>query len=158
MHQRKWRYQLVLLYGFAAVSLPRLVHEMNDWNRVHGSQGFSWRPGSVSFAAFDTDDNCPLSIALQDAYIPPTAATRIIKVPFQVEEDGIIVIDPLTQEWHVPIPPGTYALYFAAEPFEAAWRYTLTFVPEQALPQAEIIRADEWLSPPKELLMHAEPA
>lgn len=158
MNQRRWEFQLFLEYSFVAVSLPRLVHEMNGWNRTHGAQGFSWRPGSVSFGTFDADGLRPLSVELRNTYNPPTAATRIIKVPFRIEEDGIILIDPLAEEWPVPIPPGTYALYFASEPFEAAWKYRLTFVAEKALPQAEIILADEFLSPPEELLMHAEPA
>ena len=155
MNQQKWEYSLVLVYGFVAVSLPQLVHEMNDWNQTHGAQGFSWRPGSVSFLAFDADNNSPLSVELQDSYVTPASAMRLIKVPFQVEEEGIIVIDPLTQEWQVPIPPGNYALYFAVEPFEAEWKYTLTFVADKALPQVEIIIADELLSPSEELLMHA---
>ena len=158
MNQQRWEYELVLVYPFVAVSLPQLARETNNWNQTHGAQGFSWRPGSVSFLLFDADDNAPLAVELQDSYAQPAVASRIIKVPFQVEADGIILIDPLTQEWHVPIPPGTYALYFAAETFETAWRYTLTFVTEQALPQAEIVRADEWLSPPENLLMEAEPA
>lgn len=158
MNHHKWEFQMFLEYRFVAVSLPQEVHLLNGWNRTHGAQGFSWHPGSVSFAVFDADDNSPVSVELQDSFVPPVAATRIIKVPFQVEEDGIILIDPLTQEWPVPIPPGNYALYFAAEPFEAEWKYSLTFVAEKALPKAEIIRADEFLSPLEELFMHAEPA
>jgi hypothetical protein len=158
MNQQKWEFQMFLEYRFVAVSLPHEAHLLNGWNRTHGAQGFSWRPGSVSFMGFDVNGYSPVSVELQDSYVPPVAATRIIKVPFQVEENGIILSDPLTQEWPVPIPPGNYALYFAAEPFEADWKYTLTFVPEKALPQAEIIRADEFLSPPEKLLMHAEPA
>jgi len=68
------------------------------------------------------------------------------------------VIDPLTQEWQVPIPEGNYALFFTVEPFGTSWKYSLTFVPTKELPEAEIILSDEFLSPPKELLMHAEPA
>ena len=158
MNQQKWEYQLFLEYSFVAVSLPRIVHETNNWNSTHGAQGFSWRPGSVSFGTFDADDDALISIELQDSYISSAAATRIIKVPFQVENDGIILIDPLTQEWHVPIPAGNYALFFAIEPFEASWKYSLIFVAEEVLPEAEIILADELLSPPDELLMHTEPA
>ena len=158
MNQEKWDFVPALIYSFIVVSLPTLEHPYNNWNSTHGAQGFSWRPGSVSFGTFDADDDALISVELQNSYISPTAAIRIIKVPFQVEEDGITLIDPLTQEWRVPIPEGNYALFFAIEPFEASWKYSLTFVSEKALSEAEIILADEWLSPPEELLMHAEPA
>lgn len=158
MNRQKWEYQLFLEYSFVAVSLPRLAHEINDWNSTHGAQGFSWRPGSVSFGTFDADDNVQISVELQNSYISPVAAIRIIKVPFQVEEDGVTLIDVLTQKWRVPIPEGNYALFFAVEPFEASWKYLLTFVSEKVLPEAEIMLADELLSPPDELLMDAEPA
>jgi hypothetical protein len=98
MNQQKWEFQLFLEYSFVAVSLPRLVHETNNWNRTHGAQGFSWRPGSVSFGTFDADGFRPFSVEVRDSYHPPASATRIIKDPFQVEKDGIILIDPLTQE------------------------------------------------------------
>src|SRR5690348_11475992 len=102
MNQQKWEYQLFLQYSFIAISLPTLERPLNQWNRVHGAQGFSWRPGSVSFGTFDADEDRHLSIALQNAFIPPPAAIRIIKVPFRVEEDGILLIDILAQEWSVP--------------------------------------------------------
>jgi hypothetical protein len=158
MNQQKWEFQLVLLYSFVAISLPKLVHETNDWNRTHDVQGFSWRPGSVSFGTFDADGYRRFTVELKDSYAYPATAIRIIKVPFLVEEDGIVVIDPLTQGWHLPIPPGNYALFFTIEPFEAFWKYSLTFIPEQVLPKAEIILADQLLSPPEELLMQADPA
>ena len=156
MNLQEWDFDLVLIYGYVAVSLPRLAKHHNAWNRIHGSQGYSWRPGSVSFGTIDADEYPPLTVVLQDAYLPPISTTRVIKVPFQVEDDGVVVSDPLTQDWRVPIPAGNYALYFAIEPFEASWKYSLTFISEEALPKAEIILADELLSPPDELLMEAE--
>lgn len=158
MNQQQWDFDLVLIYSYVAVSLPGLANHHNGWNRTPGSQGCSWRSGSVSFGAIDANENPPLTVVLQDAYLPPSGATRVIKVPFQVEDDGVVVSDPLTQDWRVPIPAGNYALYFAIEPFEATWRYSLTFVSEEAFSKAEMILADEWLSPPDELLMEAEPA
>lgn len=80
---------------------------------------------------------------------------RLIKVPFEVDSDGIIFSGPNPDEGSpIPIPAGDHAVYFAIESIgEDVWQYTITFVPSSSEVKAEIIQADKLLSPPQELLM-----
>jgi hypothetical protein len=43
-------FAIEILYRQIAVFRSRLEHPFNDWTPRHVKQGFSWRPGSVSFA------------------------------------------------------------------------------------------------------------
>ncbi len=157
MDQQTWEFDPVLIYNFIAVHLPELLHPLNDWRSIHGKQGFSWRPGSVSFATIDADGNSPLFVEIRESYSQPISAIRVVKVPFEVGSAGVIVRETV-QKWNVPIPEGYYALFFTIEPLGESWKYHLSFIPTKEIPQAEIILADELLSPPDELLMEAEPA
>ncbi|WNZ26896.1 hypothetical protein HJG54_28635 [Leptolyngbya sp. NK1-12] len=42
-------FQLRALYNQVAVFDPSLEYPYNDWLPQHAAQGFTWRPGSVSF-------------------------------------------------------------------------------------------------------------
>ena len=144
----------------AGIDLP-----FNDWTPTHVSQGFSWRPESVSFRVMEPEFSSNLvRLDQAETYIPAPEARRIIRVPFQVEAAGVEITSPFSEAWAVPLPSGRYALYFAIEPVpsmegqaEEAWGYHLTFVPAEEV-QAEILRADEEVTPPAHLLMEAQPA
>lgn len=158
MTYRRWNFDPLLTYSFMTVHSPNLSRPFNQWAHVHSDQGFSWRPGSVSFGTIDSNGPFPTTVELRKSYIPSSQAIRIIKVPFEVGPEGIIFSDP-NEGWPVLIPAGYYAVYFAIEPIgEDVWRYTITFVPSESEVKAEIIKADNLLSPPPELLMEAEPA
>lgn len=145
----------------AGIDLP-----FNDWTPTHVSQGFSWRPESVSFRVMEPENSSDLvRLDQAETYIPAPEARRIIRVPFVVEAAGIEVTSPFSEAWAVPLPPGQYALYFAIEPTppaeeqaEESWGYHLTFVQTGEEVKAEILRADEELMPPAQLLMEAQPA
>jgi hypothetical protein len=147
----------VLIYNFIAVHLPELLYPLNDWRSIHDKQGFNWRPGSVSFATIDADGDSPLFVEIRESYSQPTGAVRIVKVPFEVGTAGVIVRETV-QKWNVPIPEGHYALFFAIEPLGESWKYHLSFISTKELPRAEIILADDLLSPPSDLFMESKPA
>ena len=154
MTQQQWEFHPSLVYSFFTVSLAPGPVEHNDWTPLHGQQGFSWRPGTVSFGTIDSDGDPLAYVELSDTYVAPNEALIIIKVPFEVFKEGIIVADPIFNEWAFPIPQGYYALYFTIEPLGESWKYRLTFVPESSLPEAEILRATApYISPPAQLLM-----
>lgn len=64
----------------------------------------------------------------------------------------------MTQYKHgkYPFLIGQYDLFFAIVSYEMSWKYLITFVPTNQVHSAEIIRADQELSPPEHLLMDAE--
>ena len=157
MKQQTWELSIMFFYGTLAIYQAGIAYPFNDWNSIHGSQGFSWRPGSVSFLAVDADDPTPVFVEIREAYTPSAEAFRVIKVPFEVDSRGVALSD-LIEDWEIPIPPGQYALFFAIEPDKKSWKCFVIFVPTKEAPRAEIIRADETLSPPQELFMEAEPA
>lgn len=150
----------ILTYSFIAVHLPNLSRPLNQWTRIHGEQGFSWRPGSVSFGTIDADGPFPTRVEYREFYVPPAQVVRLLRVPFEVDSEGIVFSGPNPgEDWPVPIPAGYYAVYFAIESIgEDIWRYTITFVPSNSEVKAEILQADKLLSPPQHLLMQAEPA
>ena len=89
-------------------------------------------------------------------YVASDETIRVIKVPFKVGLQGVILADSV-QSWNIPIAAGDYALFFTIEPFGKIWRYGIIFVPTDEAVKPEIIRADALLTPPKELLMEAKP-
>jgi hypothetical protein len=158
MQPERWDFQAVLIDTQITVFLPELDHSYNHWESRHAHQGFSWRPGSVSFGTFDTNETVPVIVERREAYMPSSGDVIAIKVPFVVASNGIVLSDSL-QTWPIPIPPGNYALFFTAQPFAQGWQYLITFVPTEKPVEAEIIRADgiRVRSDVKELLMDAEP-
>lgn len=159
---------LPIFYKILTVYQSGLPAPNNDWTKEHIKQGFSWRPGSVSFRTLDPDDiNESVLVEMQPDYTLLPTARRVIKVPFEVRETGVAVTSPASDVWELAIPPGNYALFFAIEPVATAeqteeraaeWRYHVTLVPAASLVEPEILRADEALEPPRELLMVAQPA
>lgn len=145
----------------AGLDLP-----FNDWKDAHIRQGFSWRPESVSFRTLEPEESSDeVVVDLRASYIPAPAARRILKVPFNVGDAGVEVTSPVSDSWAVAIPLGHYALFFAVVPSDVpeqaergAWGYHLTFVPAPVSVEAEVLRADEELDPPRALLMEAQPA
>ncbi|HEU5375726.1 MAG TPA: competence protein ComJ [Ktedonobacteraceae bacterium] len=157
MTQQQWEFYPTLVYSFFTVSLPPGPVEHNDWSPLQSQQGFSWQPRTVSFGTIDADGEQPVYVELRQRYIPSEEAIVIIKVPFEVFEHGILIADPLSNEWAFPIPQGSYALYFTIEPLGRSWQYHLTFVSENILPEAEILRATSpYLSPPAQLVLRAD--
>lgn len=167
MLRQHWTARVPILYATLAVYQGGLLQPFNDWTPQHVRQGFSWRSGSVSFQTLDTENITDLVVVdVQDTYTPPSAARRIIKVPFEVGDTGMEVTSPVMDAWPIPIPKGRYDLFYAIEPADTekqdgqgeAWSYHLTLVPTSQPGTAEIIRADNELEPPGELLMEARPA
>ncbi|SRR5579885_3840306 len=156
MGEQPWEYQAILVYSNVTVFLPELLHPFNHWNNTHGVQGFSYRPGSVSFGTIDADDPAPTLVAVRQSYTPSKEAIRVIKVPFTVGFQGVMLADSV-QSWHIPVAAGDYALFFTIEPFGKNWRYSIIFVPSDEAVKPEIIRADDLLTPPQHLLMEARP-
>jgi hypothetical protein len=128
----------------------------NDWEDAHVEQGFAWRPGSVSFSTLDEGGDIGIDVVREKKWSIDPAAARVIRVPFEVPEDGIEIASIISGQ-AVDVPAGRYNLYYeTGKKGESLW-CRFTFVPSDN-PQAEILKADSVLKPPKRLTMKARPA
>lgn len=84
MDEQRWECKAILVYSSLTVILPELPHPFDHWNKIHGAQGFSYRPGSVSFGTIDADDPSPTLVKVRQFYVPSDETIRVIKVPFKV--------------------------------------------------------------------------
>lgn len=148
----------------AVFSPPTLVNPFNDWEEQHVAQGFSWRMQSVSFGTLEEYGTLDLQVKVDSFYELKAKATRIIRVPFHVEENAVAVSN-LASDLVIEVPSGDYELIYetgyverlAAESGECLW-CCLTFLATEHPRPAEIIRSDTKLSPGSSLLMEARPA
>lgn len=179
MRQELRRGSLPIDYKSLIVHQRGLPFPYNRPTEAHIRQGFTWRPGSVTFSTLDPEEFLEESVLVdtnqgETVSLPP-AAVRIIRLPFDIGADGIEVTSPIGIAWSIDLPPGHYALYFSVEPDEeitrkivqglwedaliqAAWMYHLTFIPVTEPVQPAILRADDQITPPQQLVMDAEPA
>lgn len=150
-------FRLGILYTTIAVIHPN--ENLNDWNDVHVNQGFSWRATSVSFGTLSDEPECEVSVSVSDKININKNAIRVITVPFFVGLDGIEVIS-IADSQPIDIEEGVYELVFSAIPASennGIDKYEFVFVKNNK-PTPKIIKADEGLNPPEELLMKANPA
>lgn len=198
MDEQRWIRDIVVNYCQLTVCLAGLREPFNNWTQQHIDQGFTWRPESVSFSTFDTNDTqAPIALEVRADFAPLAQPIRIIMVPFDAVGGDVEITTPVGESWNVTIPAGHHALYFSTEPkaeadlsgtpewihlpglgdaassddtdsddtgveadlppSDAIWLYHLTFVPQTHPVHAQILLADNQLSPPSELLMQAEP-
>ena len=133
----------------------------NDWREQHVAQGFTWRPGTVSFATLGDLGDLRVEVHIVDDIDVLPDAVRAIVVPFAVSPPGRVGLSDTVNEATTRVPPGEYTLLWQIgylneeEGKEAEW-CRLTFVTSPDT-QPEILRADELLSPEYPLLMEADP-
>lgn len=147
-------------YGQLAVFLSSLRQPFNDWTDHHVSQGFAWRPGSVSFRTMAEAGRHAIEIDLVDhvGALHPEAV-RVIEVPFEIPADGAIEIGSVAETVPLALPAGVFLLRCEfLQPADAAGeRVRLTFAKSDT-PRFSVVRADPELSVGSELLTTAQPA
>jgi hypothetical protein len=169
-------FELGLLYALIYVHNYGLEYPFNDLRDQHIAQGFSWRPGSVSFKPLNLSFCLAVEVWLEDkVYLRPDTV-RAILVPFSItSSEGVVITDVTAADPGdevVLIPEGEYALVFETG-FREEYRNNpeyrgedidmlptwcrFTFVPGEGV-QAAILRVDAELSPVYPLLMEAQPA
>ena len=133
----------------------------NDWREQHVAQGFTWRPGSVSFATLGDLGDLRVEVGVADDLDVLPDAVRAIVVSFAVSPPGHVGLSDTVDDVTTRVPPGDYALlceigYLSEEEGEVAEWCHHTFAPRRDV-QPEMLRADELLSPEYPLLMEADP-
>jgi hypothetical protein len=153
--------QIDVSYAQIAVFDAEMSTPLNDWTAAHVAQGFSWRPGSVSFGTLLSSASATVEVLLNKPLVENASrAARIIVVPFFVPVHGSIEIASVAGGVAVSLPPGNYELTFehgevSGRRIGVRFRFRLT---GEAV-VARIIRADPGLlSPPRTLVMEAKSA
>lgn len=150
-------FRLSVLYSTLAVFDPELDRPFNDWTDVHVAQGFSWRPGSVSFATLEDGGPHQVEVRQADGIELKTETKRAILVPFSVGPVGLVEIASIPDGRVIAITPGSYGLIYEVGYAGSTPWCRLTFI-SGGETEAAILRADEQLAPMYPLLMEAEPS
>jgi hypothetical protein len=146
-------------YGQFGLFASSLKQPFNDWTEQHVSQGFAWRPGSVSFRTLLEAGPHSIEINLvEHAGIIDPMAVRAIEVPFEVPADGALGVGSITDTVPISLPPGSFLLrceFLRASDAEPV-KVRLTFAKDE--PRFAVVRADPELSIGGQLLTSAQPA
>ncbi|MEM7246543.1 MAG: competence protein ComJ [Acidobacteriota bacterium] len=134
-----------------------LDEPFNDWEPTHVAQGFAWREGSVSFRTFENGGH---RVVVREQDDPPSLASetvRAIVVPFDVPEEGRVEVASIADGFELVLPAGPHALTCEIGERKGASWCRLTFVRTEHVEPA-VLRCDDLLAPPEELLMRATSA
>ena len=154
------QFEFELSYGQLAVFAGCLERPFNDWTTKHVSQGFAWRPNSVSFRSLVETGKHAVALSLQErvgALHPDTV--RAIDVPFDAPEDGAIEIGSIAETFPISLSPGRFLLRceFLASENLSVRQVRLTFA-SQDVPHFAVVLADAELSDYENLETTAEAA
>ena len=143
-------------YSQIAVFNSLLANPFNDWKNQHVTQGFSWRPESVSFKTLI--DSGPISVEVRTAEtLPSPTGTRAITVPFVCSDGGTVEISSITGGQKTDIQPGSYQLLFETGLRDETDWCRFTFIPNGSMTPAILI-PDQEVMQPDTFHMEAEPA
>ena len=149
------QFQLFVSYSQLAVFDSSLQKPFNNWTPARVSQGFDWRPGSVSFKTLSEADKYDIELLTGVTELPVLpSAVRVIEVPFQVPSSGLIGVASISEGHRVELEPGSCGLRFEALPGR---QIRLVFISSNER-QFRILRADPGLTPAFPLLVTAESA
>lgn len=103
--------QIYISYAQLCLFLSSLTHPYNDWSNRNYSQGFSWRPGSISFRALVEDGDHKINLYV-DEPVPEMDenCVRAFRVPFEVSGNGDIEIASISDSSPLNIPIGMYSV------------------------------------------------
>jgi hypothetical protein len=148
--------KILVSYNQICIFDAMLDEPFNDWTYEHVSQGFAWRPGSVSFGAVD---NVETTIIIQrvSAVDADVDAFRVIAVPFTVNPHEAVVIGSIGDERQIEIEAGTYRLTFELGAKDERPWCRLSFIADSN-PTPQIIKSDSEITKRGALLMSASPA
>jgi len=147
-------------YSQIAVFSADVSDPFNDWTDEHVAQGFSWRPESVSFKTIEEAGSMDFEVNTTTSFEPATSsAVRVIRVPFRVSERGEVEVASIGDGVAFELAPGLYELTFEHGREESSGMWCrFYFKPSYKEVRAEIIKVDDQLSPPEELVMTTVPA
>jgi Competence protein J (ComJ) len=150
-------FRMPISYSQVAVFDGRLEKPFNDWTDDHVRQGFSWRPGSVSFKTLLESGVANVDIGESPSPVLDPRSVRAISVPFSVANGAIVELATITESHVIPIGVGTYQLIY-----ETGWGDSANWIHLILIPNGDqfpaVLVQDKDLSPSHPLRMSAEPA
>ncbi|MBT2701197.1 hypothetical protein J7E79_28345 [Bacillus sp. ISL-40] len=152
----EFSFETEIFYSQIALFQYGIDNPFNDWNETHVNQGFSWRDVSVSFGTLSSDGDCKITVKLTKKIENDDDIIRAIVVPFKVKKGGI-EIGSVMETVAIDIPEGNYEILFTAKSVNSTEHYTFSFI-ESENPIAKVLKADDELNLPDNLLMEANPA
>jgi hypothetical protein len=151
---------LEISYAQLAVFDASLADPLNDRTGAHALQGFSWRPGSVSFRMLDGAGGIAVQVFRSRTLdVANSRAHRVIALPFTVPVSGENEIASVTSGVSLELPAGEDELTcdHGLTDNSGMWA-NLYFERALGVVAPRIIRADAALNPPAALVMIAKPA
>ena len=104
-------FEIEVLYSQIAVYWSKLEEPFNAWTAQHVDQGFSWRPGSVSFRSLVESGPHSIEVKIcEHAGDVSPGAVRAIEVPFEVPDDGAVEVGSIIDSVPLNLPVGSYRL------------------------------------------------
>ncbi|MCP3996970.1 MAG: hypothetical protein GY722_18200 [bacterium] len=153
-------FELYVSYSQVCFFDGTLAQPYNDWSQAHVDQGFSWRPGSACFRTLVDDGLHQVEVHVDEQFPRISEeAKRVIRVPFVVPESGEVELASISESHVVEIAPDYYSLQI--EMYEATSRLGPRIVLRLAANEDksfEVVKADDCLSVPAELMKEAHPA
>jgi Competence protein J (ComJ) len=150
--------RLFVTYGHMIVFDSALEHPFNDWTDAHFKQGFSWRPGSVSFLTLEEGGQYAVEIAVAEVIDISPEAIRVIETPFEVPTSGSIEIASISESFLLTLAPGMYSLRYECFPTSNDSEDKVRFVFTRTdMPAFKILRAGAAITAGQHLLTSASP-
>ena len=152
-------FDIEIAYGLIAIFAASLENPFNDWSAEHIAQGFSWRPGSVSFRTLIDAGAHSVELTLVEHFSTPSSdAIRVIEVPFDAPADGAIEVGGVMETVPFSLAAGSYMLRCEFYlPVESVWRVRLVFSFGDKS-HFRILRADSEITITDGFLTTAQPA
>lgn len=151
---------LSVSHGQISVFDSSLPDPFNEWTDQHFAQGFTWRPGSVSFATLEESGPHYVIVASALSFDEPSAyAVRVIDVPFEVPASGQIEVASIADSVLLRIEHGVYQLRFQNMRRDDNGNPVVRLSFSGSLsPVFSVVRTDTVLRIGQELLLEASPA
>ncbi|NJK64983.1 MAG: hypothetical protein HC921_21785 [Synechococcaceae cyanobacterium SM2_3_1] len=153
------QYYFILFSFYSQVEIHQSDLELpgNMWEEEHVNQGFSWRPGSVSFGLLIDTGYVHTKIYLSNIVGTDKEPERRIVVPFRVSPSGLVKVSDTVRDELIEIPQGNYRLTFEVGRLDKENEWcNLYFYPQEKVTPEIFVSGD--LNPSYPLLMHANPA
>lgn len=152
--------ELFITYSQLAVFNSDLENPFNDWNASHVRQGFSWRPGSVSFRTLFETGMLQVRVVFDaDAQSLKYQPKRGIRVPFEVTASGLVEIASISDGFQILVSPGMYSVIcYMGCGDESYEKWCVVAITDQGPHEPSIVVCDDEIVASEPLLMRAEPA
>ena len=151
-------FSLELSWSQVSLFDANLADPFNDWTEAHLAQGFTWRPGSVSFKVPTRTGELDVSLDFIDSLRLLHDARWAILVPFH-SWAGVIEVSTIAQSELIEIPPGRFSLLYQTGVHDGrAWACFGLLESNGIEVEPRVLRGDDVVRASAEVLMHAEPA